>query len=155
MPRMATLRRIQDGRGHQRAEHAAVGDRERAAGQLFQRDRAVAGLLRVVAHRLLELREAQRFGITNDRHHQATLGGDGDAEVVVLVIDDVVAVDGRIHRRELAQRFDRRLDEERAEAQLHAVHLLELVLVARARVSFTAVRSTSLNVVSIAAVDCA
>ena len=39
------LRGVDDRRGHQRAEHAAVGDRERAAGQLLDRDRPLAGAL--------------------------------------------------------------------------------------------------------------
>ena len=48
---------------------------------------------RIPDHRLLDLAEAQLVGIAQHRHDQAALGRDGDADVVVLVIDDVVAVD--------------------------------------------------------------
>ena len=45
-------------------------------------------------------REAHPLGIAQHRHHQAAIGGDRDADVVVLVIDDVAAVDGSINDRE-------------------------------------------------------
>ena len=65
-------------------------------------------------------------------HHQTAIGRDRDADVVELVIHDVVAVDRRIDARKLAQRFDRCLDEERRVTELHAVRLFELLLVASA-----------------------
>ena len=83
--------------------------------------------------RLLDLGEAARVGVAQHRHDQAAVGRDRDADVVVLVIDDVVAVDRRIDDREASQRLDARLDEERREAELHAVLLLEILLVAGAR----------------------
>ena len=53
------------------------------------------------------------------------LGADRDADVVVVLVDDVVAVDLGVDLREFLQRDDRRLDEERHEAEPHAVLLLE------------------------------
>ena len=78
---------------------------------------------------------------------------DRDADVEVAVVDDVVAVDRGVDDRIFLQRMHRRLDEERHEAELHAVLLLEAVLV-RLRSSITGCMLTSLNVVRIAAVDC-
>ena len=49
------LRSIYDRGRHQRAEHAAVGDGERAARQIFDRDRALARLLRVLADFFLDV----------------------------------------------------------------------------------------------------
>ncbi len=125
------LRRIQDRRRHERTEHAAVRKRERAAGELIERDRAVASLLRIRADRGFDLREAHVLGVAQHGHHEPAIRRHRDTDVVELVIDDVVAVDRSVHGRELAQRLDGRLDEERHEAELHAVRLLELLFVAR------------------------
>ena len=62
------------------------------------------------------------------------LGADGDADVVVVVVDDVVAVDPGVDRGIRLERLDGRLDEERHEAQADAVLRLEQLLVARAEV---------------------
>ena len=51
-------------------------------------------------------------GVAHHRHHQALLGADGDADVVVVLVDDVVAVDLGVDRRERLERLDGRLDEE-------------------------------------------
>ena len=83
--------------------------------------------------RLLDLAERQRIGVAQHRHDQAAIGRDGDADVVVLVIDDVVAVDRGIDDREALQRLDAGLDEERHEAEPRAVLLLEALLVVRAQ----------------------
>ena len=62
------------------------------------------------------------------------LGRDRDADVVVLVVHDVVAFDRSIDHREVLERLDGGLHEEGHEAELHAVFLLEGVLVFRAQV---------------------
>ncbi len=66
------LRRVEDRRGQQRAEDAAVGDGERAAGQVVElelRRRGRAWPNSAMA--LLDLGEAQPVGVADDRHHQA------------------------------------------------------------------------------------
>ena len=55
----------------------------------------------------------QLVGVTDDRDDEPARAADGDADVVVAVIDDVVAVDRRVHDRVFLQRVDRRLHEER------------------------------------------
>ena len=122
------------GRREHRAEHAAVGDRERAAGQLLDRELALLRALAEVGDRLLDLGERQLVGVAQDRHHQPARAAHRDADVEVAVVDDVVAVDRGVHHRELLQRVHRRLDEERHEAELHAVLLLEALLVAVAQI---------------------
>jgi hypothetical protein len=108
-------------------KHAAVGDREGAAGEFLDRDLAVLGLLAELGDLLLDLGQAHLVGIAQDRHHQATRAADGDADVEVAVIDDVIAVDRGVQHRVLLQRGNRGLDEEGHEAEAHAVLLLELV----------------------------
>ena len=55
-----------------------------------------------------------------DRHDQPPVERDRDADVDVLVIDDVVAVDRGVDDRHGAQRVDRRLDDERHVGELGA-----------------------------------
>ena len=64
------------------------------------RELAVARLLAEVGDLLLDVGEAQRVGVAQHRHHQALLGADGHADVVVVLVDDVVAVDLGVDRRE-------------------------------------------------------
>ena len=71
------------------------------------------------------------IGIAQNRHDQSAVGGDGDADVEIIVVHDVVVLDRGIHGGKLAQRLDARLGEERHEAELHAVLLLEGFFVAR------------------------
>ena len=73
------------------------------------------------------------IGVAQHRHDQSAIGRDGDADVEVFVIDDVVAFDRGVDGREFLQRFDTRLGEEGHETELHAVLFLERVLVARAQ----------------------
>ena len=51
---------------------------------------------------VLDLGERQLIGVVHDRHHEAALGADRDAEVDVLVVDDVGAVDLGVDERHLA-----------------------------------------------------
>jgi hypothetical protein len=73
------LRRIDDGRREHRAEHAAVADRVRAAGQLFDGELAVLRALAVVGDLRLDLRDRQLVGIANDRDDETARASDGDA----------------------------------------------------------------------------
>ena len=62
-------------------------------GQVVHGELAVAGLLAERADGLLDLGEAELVGVAHDRNHQTALGADGDADVVVVLVDDVGAVD--------------------------------------------------------------
>ena len=95
---------------------------------------AVLRALAEIGDLLLDLGDRQLVGVAQDRHDQAARAADGDADVEVAVIDDVVAVDRRVDHRELLQRVHRRLDEEAHEAELDAVLLLEALLVPVAQV---------------------
>ena len=125
----ARLRRVQDRRRQQRAVHAAVGDGEGAALHVLDGELAVAGAPAEVGDGLLDLGQRHAVGLAHHRHHQALLGADGDADVVVVLVDDVVAIDLGVDGRDLLQRLDAGLHEEAHEAQLHAVALLEQLLV--------------------------
>jgi hypothetical protein len=89
----ATLGRVDDRRRQQRAVDAAVADGEGAAGQLLEGELVVARRWPRSAMVLLDLGEAQPLGAANDRHHEALAAADRDADVVVVLVDDVVAAD--------------------------------------------------------------
>ena len=86
--------------------------------------------LAVVGDGFFDVRQAQLISIAHDGHHQATRAAHCHPYIVVAVIDDVVAVDRGIDQRKFFERIHRCLDEERHEAQLYAMLLLELVFVA-------------------------
>ena len=78
---------------------------------------------------LLDLGDRHLVGIAHHRHDEALLGADGDADMGVVLVDDVGAVDLGVDRRDFLQRVRHGLGEEAHEAELHAVLLLEDVLV--------------------------
>ena len=84
--------------------------------------------------RLLDLGERKRIRIAHHRHHQPALGANRDADMIIILVDDVGAVDLRVYRRNVFERMHAGLHEEAHEAELHAVLLLEALLVMRAQV---------------------
>ena len=81
-----------------------------------------------IADRLLDLRERHPVGVAKHRDDEAPFGADGHADVVVVLVDDLVALNLGVELRERFQRGDARLDEERRDAQADAVLLLERLL---------------------------
>src|SRR5690606_25572441 len=107
---------------------------EGATGHFLDRQLAVAGLLAEGGDAVLDFGQAHQLGVAQHRYHQATVAGHGHADVLVAVVDDVVAVDRGVDCREALERLDGGLDEEGHEAQAHAVvGLLEQVLVLAAQ----------------------
>src|SRR5450830_777928 len=124
-----------DDRGRQHgAEGAAVRDREGTARQIFQGQLACLGLDAELADFLLDVGDRHLVRIAQDGHDQAARRTDGDTDVEIAVVDDVVAIDGSVDDRVLLQGGNGGLDEEGHEAQLDAVLFLELVLVLVAQV---------------------
>src|ERR1700680_503912 len=128
----ARLRRVEDRRRHQRAVDAAVRDGEGAALQLLDGELALARLLAELGDRLLDAGEREPVGVAHHRHYETLVAADGDADVVIILVDEVGAVDLGVDRGHVVQRLHHSLDEEAHEAQAHAVLLLEGVLVFRA-----------------------
>ena len=99
-----------------------------------ERQLAVARLRRQLDDLLLDLGEGLAVGVAHDRHDQPLLGADRDADVVVVLEDDLVALDLGVHPRERLQRADDRLGEEGHEAEADTVPLLEGFLARLAQV---------------------
>ncbi len=129
----AGLRRVEDRRRHQRAVDAAVRDGEGAALQFLDLELAVAGA--GGRRRRCPSRSARS---TCDRSRGSParrdlVGADRDAEVIVVLVDDVGAVDLGIDGRDFLERLDAGAHEEAHEAEFCAVFLLEQILVGRAQ----------------------
>src|SRR4030095_17194161 len=75
------------------AVNAAVRDGERAALHLLYLTRPVAPAPPEIGNVLLDLRERFLVAVAHHRHDQALLGPDCDADVIVVLVDDVAAVD--------------------------------------------------------------
>src|SRR4030095_14253444 len=75
------------------AVNAAVRDGERAALHLLDLERAVARAPPEIGNVLLDLRERFLVAVAHHRHDQALLGPDCDADVIVVLVDDVAAVE--------------------------------------------------------------
>ena len=95
----AGLRRIEDRRAEQRAVDAAVRDGEDAAAEVLDLDLSLARFHRVFREVALDLREGFLIRIANHRHDEAALGADGDADVVEMILHEVVAFDAAIDRQ--------------------------------------------------------
>ena len=107
--------------------------REGAALHLLDLERAVAGAAAEIGDRLLDLGERFLIAVAHHRHDQAALGADRNAEVIVVLVDDVGAVDLGIDGRDFLERLDAGAHEKAHEAELHAVLLLEQIAVLRAQ----------------------
>ena len=71
------LRRVDDGGRLHGAENPAVGDGEGAAVHFFEAELSVARTTCQAGHFLFDLVEAERFSITNHRHHESFGCGNG------------------------------------------------------------------------------
>ena len=88
----------------------------------------VACALGEVVKRACQADQVLLFSALNNRHDEASVAkGDSAAKVHVLLEDDLLAVDGGVHKREGLKRTSGCLKEERSEAQAKAFALLERI----------------------------
>src|SRR5262245_13309944 len=127
------LRLVDDRRGGVTAEEPEVGDREGSARDLVRFELLAARAIGQVLRSPRQPRQAQRVGLFDDWHDQAPVERDGDADVVIVFVGDVLALDRRVYYRKRLERVDRGLDDERQECQLRAVLRFELFLHALAQ----------------------
>ena len=94
------LRGIQDRRAHERPEDAAVRDRKRPACEIFERQGSISRSGREVANRELDLRERHPVGVAQHGHDETALGTHRNSDVVVVLVDDFIALDFGVELRE-------------------------------------------------------
>ena len=127
------LGRVQDRRRKHRAVDAAVADAEGAPLQIGDGQAIGLDLLGKSGNGLLDFIQLHAVGVAQDRHHQPLFTADGDADIVKIVQNDVIAVDAGIDVRKLFQRLYAGLDEEGHEAQRNAVALHEMLALTAAQ----------------------
>ena len=92
---MRDLGRVEDGRAHQRAVHAPVGDGKGPPAQIFQAKRAVFDLADKTTDRLFNPGKVQSVGIAHHRHHQPFFGANRDADVVIIFQHNLITLRSR------------------------------------------------------------
>src|SRR5215471_9407146 len=111
-PENAALRRVDDRRRKQRAVDASVGNRKGSAPELIEIELVGFSPAREIVYGTLDLGKAHAFGVAKHRNHEAPAAADGDADVIVVAIDDISTAHLGINLWNQLERFDRRLDEE-------------------------------------------
>ena len=102
--------RIDDRREILDAEHAEIGDGERAAGIFLWLQLALAGAGGEVFHLFGNLGEAFAFSVEDDRRDQAAINGDSNRNIGVRVIGDAIVRVGCIAVRFVHQGHGAGLD---------------------------------------------
>ena len=95
------LGRVDDRRERRPADPAERRDRERAALHVAGHQLAVARLARQLGQLARDLHQALLVGVLDHRHDEPAGRVGGEADVVVALEDQVVAVERRVERREL------------------------------------------------------
>ena len=125
----AALRRIHDGRREHRSIDAAIADRECAALKLIDFKLVRLRALGEVRDGAFDVGETQAFGIAQNGNDQSLPAAHGNADVVVVAINDVVAANFRVDLWNQFERIDTGPHEERHEAELDLILRLECLLV--------------------------
>src|SRR5580700_2331098 len=110
----------------QAAEDAGVGDGEGAFGDFVGLELFCAGALCEIVHGAGDAQEIFLLGVLDNRDDQAPVERDGDADVALLVQDDVGAVNRGVHGGKGAQGFHGSADEEGHEGELGAAGFFKL-----------------------------
>ena len=117
-PRIADVPSGMIGVPSEGAEHAGIRDRERRALHFLRLQPLVARAIGEIVERAREAGEREIVGILDDGNDQSPVERNGDADVVLLAVDDVGAGHGGVEHRELLERVDDRLDDERQVGEL-------------------------------------
>src|SRR6516164_1575076 len=124
----SALRRIQNRGGEERSVHSAVGDRKRAALQVFDLEFSNTRSRGIIGDVTFELGKALLIHIAHDRHNESTLGADGDTDIAVIVLNKVITVDATVDYGYSFERFHACFNEEGHQTEFDAVLFRELVL---------------------------
>src|SRR5262249_44787095 len=127
------LGRVQDRRTEKRAVDSSIGNRENSPGQIVELQFSIARFFGVGGDVFLELCKALFIRVSNDRDYQAAFGSNSNTNVVIVVLDQVVAVDSGVNGRNFDQTLDRSFQEKGHEPKFHPMPLLKRLLVLRAQ----------------------
>src|SRR5687768_15450979 len=94
------------------AEDPGIGDGESSALHFIGIQLLRSGAAGQIVDAAAQPEQVLFIRLADHRHDQPVVEGYGDAEVDVLLVDDILAVDGRVHHRELPERVDDRFRDE-------------------------------------------
>ena len=86
-------------------KHATIADGERGALMFFRLQSSFLGALREIGNRELDFGKTESFRAMKHRHDQPLAGADSDADVAIVVIDNVLIAHFRVDLRELIERI--------------------------------------------------
>src|SRR5215472_6679514 len=117
------VRLIDDRQAEDGPELAGVGDGERRALDVFGFESLVASALAEIGDAALQAEKVEIAGVFQDGHDQSPIEGDGNANVDVAVITNVLAFDAGVDDGPLLQSHDGGPDKERHEGEAGAMTL--------------------------------
>ena len=119
---------IDDGRGEKAAEAAEIGDGESSAGDLVGLELARAGAGGEIDDGALQAGDVLFVGLADDGHDQAAVERHGDADIDLVVKDDIGSLDRGVDDGERAQGLGGGAGDEGQEGQAEAIAFAELLL---------------------------
>ena len=123
------MRVVDDRRAEHGAVDAAIGDREDSAFEVFKLDLAISGGFGESEDVLFDSGKVFLIAVAYDGYHEALVCADGDADVVVVLLDDFIAFNAGIDFGHGLQCVGYGFGEEGHEAELDAVAFDEGFLV--------------------------
>ena len=119
------LRRIDDWGGHQAAKYAAVADGKGAALHIRHGHGAGLCLCAKFADGFFDLGKAHAIGAANNRNDQAIRCADGNRNVEIVEIDDLITLNLGVNGGNVTCGQRRRFGEKAHEAQTDAMFLFK------------------------------
>ena len=132
-PENAALRRIQNRRGEERAINTAIRNGECAALEIFELQFSVTRPSGVIGDVALQIGKTFLIRVAHYRHHKSALRPNGYADVVEVILDEIITVDTAVDDGHSFERFDGRLHKERHQPEFDTVLFCELILLAPAQ----------------------
>ena len=122
------LRHVENRGVEERAGGTGVRDGEGRAGELIGTDLRIAGASGKIVDRGCKAGDVLGSGVRDDGNQKASRSVNGDADVLVVEVGDLLLVDPCIDLRVVLEGFGRSLDEEGQEGELRIVSRKEGVL---------------------------
>src|SRR5262249_1861522 len=120
-PKNSALWWVQNRRGEERAVNAAVCNGECAALKVFKLQFSFTRSSRVTGNVALQIGKTFLVRVAHDRHHKSALRPNRYADVVEVILNEIITVDAAVHYGHSFERFDSRFHEERHQPKFDTV----------------------------------
>ncbi|KAG0506373.1 MAG: hypothetical protein Udaeo_02450 [Candidatus Udaeobacter sp.] len=132
-PENAALWRVQNRRGEERAVNTAISNGECAALKIFKLQFSVARPSGVIGDVALQIRKTFLIRVAHYRHHKSAFRSNSYADVVEVILDEIITVDTAVDDGHSLERFHGRLHKERHQPEFDTLLFCELTLFAPAQ----------------------